>query len=63
MGWGAEDALFQGEDEEFAEGVVSAGPVSESDEETGVGASDGIDANAGRELVQESAAEGSSGGG
>lgn len=63
LGRGAEDALFQGEDPESAEGVVLAGSVPEPDQEAGTGPGDRADADTGRELVQEPAAEGPSCGG
>lgn len=59
LGRRAEDALFQGENQIVAEGMVSSGPLSESGQKEGTGRRDGTHADAGRELVQEQEAKGS----
>ena len=61
LGRRAEDALLQGAHQEPVARVVPAGPVPQPDEEAGAGASHGVDADTGRELVQESTAKGQGG--
>ncbi|CAG4974658.1 unnamed protein product [Parnassius apollo] len=62
LGRRAEDALLQGADALVAQRMVPSRSLPEPDEEEGAGGGDGTDADAGRQLVQESTPEGQSGG-
>lgn len=53
LGWRAEDALLQREDQVAAQRMVSSGPLSESGKEAGAGRRDGTHADAGWKLVQK----------